>query len=460
MTTHFIFPKPQSEDTFEDMVCDIFARKFNNPNLQRYGRSGQAQDGIDVVGTKYIVGQNHQEGHLVAIQCKNHVANIADKKLQGEVEAELDKLEKTALPVRKYLFVTSADTSASVQNHVINLNANRLQVGKCGVEILFWDYVVASLYEYPDLLYKYFSRFLPTQKLENLLLPDLHQNTRQTLNLTIANLLDTTQQESLLEQLQDIAWKNLLDVPALAPYNLYLGLSTKRDVDFSQQVDLHVDFSTLFQNVDDLEGKYTQIVSALFNLAILLSDSFFARQVTIYSDIEINLALLLGRVFRRHKLDMRMVFKDWIWTSNYRDVPVVLPNILEDGPRIDSLDTQAAAFVFNATSRTNILDDVTRNLALWSKKPQFVVSYHLQQNGITSSAHALSVAKSIAAKLQNMETWGVRTIHLFLVMPKPLAALIGYHLDTLNVEIHLYFMGPDRQTYLKTGVLTNNTFTL
>ena len=84
----------------------------------------------------------------------------------------------------------------------------------------------------------------------------------------------------------------------------------------------------------------------------------------------------------------------------------------------------------------------------------------MQQNSIANSAHALSVAKSIAAKLQNMETWGVRTIHLFLVMPKPLAALIGYHLDTLNLEIHLYFMGPDRQTYLKTGVLTNNTFAL
>lgn len=230
--------------------------------------------------------------------------------------------------------------------------------------------MVASLYEYPDLLYKYFTQFLPTQKLENLILPDLHQNTRHTLNLSIADLLDTTQQESLLKQLQDIARQNLLGIPALAPYNLYLGLSTKRDVDFSQQVDLHVDFSSLFfQNADDLEDKYTQMVSALFNLAILLSDPFFARQVTIYSDIEINLALLLGRVFRRHKLDMHMVFKGWIWTSNYRDVPVVLPNILEDGPRIDSLDTQAAAFVFNATSRTNILDDVTRNLALWSENP-------------------------------------------------------------------------------------------
>jgi hypothetical protein len=320
--------------------------------------------------------------------------------------------------------------------------------------------VVASLYEYPDLLYKYFSRFLPTQKLENLLLPDLHQNTRHTLSLSVADLLAATQQEPLRDQLQDVARQNLLGVPALAPYNLYLGLSTKRDINFSQQVDLHIDFSPLFQNVDDLEDKYTQIVSALFNLAVLLSNPFFARQVTIYSDIEINLALLLGRVFRRHKLDMRMVFKDWIWTSNYQDVPVVLPNILEDGPRIDDSDNQAAAFVFNATSRTNILDDVTHNLALWSEKPQFIVSYHLQQNGIASSAHALSVAKSIAAKLQNMETWGVRTIHLFLVMPKPLAALIGYHLDTLNVEIHLYFMGPDRQTYLKTGVLTNNTFTL
>ena len=43
----FIFPKPRDWNAFEDIVCDVLARKYQNLNLQRYGRSGQRQHGVD-----------------------------------------------------------------------------------------------------------------------------------------------------------------------------------------------------------------------------------------------------------------------------------------------------------------------------------------------------------------------------------------------------------------------------
>jgi len=50
MASQLIFPKPKSWDTFEDIVCDVFSRKLNNRNFQRYGRSGQEQFGVDIAG--------------------------------------------------------------------------------------------------------------------------------------------------------------------------------------------------------------------------------------------------------------------------------------------------------------------------------------------------------------------------------------------------------------------------
>ena len=35
---------------FEDIVWDIYTRKWNDPDAQRYGRTGQPQQGVDVYG--------------------------------------------------------------------------------------------------------------------------------------------------------------------------------------------------------------------------------------------------------------------------------------------------------------------------------------------------------------------------------------------------------------------------
>jgi hypothetical protein len=39
---------PQSWDEFEDIVADLYARLWGEPHVERYGRSGQAQQGVDI----------------------------------------------------------------------------------------------------------------------------------------------------------------------------------------------------------------------------------------------------------------------------------------------------------------------------------------------------------------------------------------------------------------------------
>ncbi|HUS69665.1 MAG TPA: hypothetical protein VM075_02670 [Anaerolineae bacterium] len=78
MSIDSIFPKPKDWSTFEDIVCDVFARRLNNPNLQRYSVSGQKQSEVDIAGLT-------QDG-VLGIQCKHHPAGkIAASEIDNEV---------------------------------------------------------------------------------------------------------------------------------------------------------------------------------------------------------------------------------------------------------------------------------------------------------------------------------------------------------------------------------------
>src|ERR1043165_10316520 len=44
------WPKTRSEDEFEDIVVDFLRLRWKDPNAQRFGRRGQRQHGVDVLG--------------------------------------------------------------------------------------------------------------------------------------------------------------------------------------------------------------------------------------------------------------------------------------------------------------------------------------------------------------------------------------------------------------------------
>ncbi len=160
--TQFIFPKPTDWNAFEDIVCDVFARKYRNLNFQRYGRSGQRQHGVDIAGFT-------QTG-LLGIQCKHHPNNDIRT---SEIDAEVTESEEFTPALAEFVIVTSADRDTKSHNHVLQLAEQRRTGGKHLVVIKYWDDVCGWLSEYPDLVYKHFSKFYPHRELEHLSLSAL-----------------------------------------------------------------------------------------------------------------------------------------------------------------------------------------------------------------------------------------------------------------------------------------------
>jgi hypothetical protein len=44
-----MFPIPTDEDDFEDICVDILRIYWSRPKLERYGRKGERQNGIDII---------------------------------------------------------------------------------------------------------------------------------------------------------------------------------------------------------------------------------------------------------------------------------------------------------------------------------------------------------------------------------------------------------------------------
>lgn len=70
---------PKLWDKFEILCCDLWQEIWNDPDAQRYGRLGQDQEGIDIIGT--LKDHSHE-----ALQCKKK--DIIQNKKISETEVK------------------------------------------------------------------------------------------------------------------------------------------------------------------------------------------------------------------------------------------------------------------------------------------------------------------------------------------------------------------------------------
>ncbi len=456
---NFSLPKLENSNDFEELIRDLYAFKFKNPNLQRYGRSGQQQHGIDIIG---IAGKDYVNNANIVIQCKNHVIDIDDKIICSEIDSELAQFNKSSFQKDDYNFVTSAKNSEKVINHVQNINILRRKNGLKLISIMFWDDISRYVMSNQFLFHKYYGDQLSVVAPLVFKIPDAEVNTRKTLLLTLSDFEDNTKASHTLPKLKEICISNMGEAyKPTQPYNLYLGISRNTNITFDQKVDLSIDASSYFNDENNLEENYKNLVKTLNQLMIVLQDSFFSKRLVMFSDLEINFALIIGKILRKHRFEVDIQFKEMFLTSNKNDIAkcqsqvneTFLPPILVSDRTAEDL-----IFVVNMTLQTNIIPDIMTYVKSWTIPFLFRSYGILNGNRVENSAHASSIANDIATKLQNFQSLGLKRIHLFIAAPKPLATLIGHELNTLNTEIHLYFRSLDRTTYLKTGILKNNTF--
>jgi hypothetical protein len=147
-------PKPKSWDEFEEIIWDIFLRKWNDPHAKRYGRSGQEQQGVDVYGQPAEL-----QGGYAGVQCKRY----EDEKLTRKViEAEILKAESFQPPLALFILATTANRDARLQEAVREINLERTAGGKFQIELLFWEDLSHELLseENHDLLKRHYAGWI------------------------------------------------------------------------------------------------------------------------------------------------------------------------------------------------------------------------------------------------------------------------------------------------------------
>lgn len=83
------YPKPTNWDEFEDICLSSFKTRWRSSNLQRHGRQGQAQQGVDIFSSDNFLAP-------VGIQCKNTVLGIST----AIVDTEIIEAENFSTPLK------------------------------------------------------------------------------------------------------------------------------------------------------------------------------------------------------------------------------------------------------------------------------------------------------------------------------------------------------------------------
>lgn len=130
-------PEPKDEKEFEEMVVD-YARIFWYPNnFSLYGRPGQKQDGVDVIGTVLISGVPS----VIAYQCKNMIGGVSNKLITDEAQ----KVINHPIPINRLIIATTAPTDRQSQIHAWSIWTGSSPLVNFKVDIIFWDDIVSVL---------------------------------------------------------------------------------------------------------------------------------------------------------------------------------------------------------------------------------------------------------------------------------------------------------------------------
>jgi tetratricopeptide (TPR) repeat protein len=145
--------RPKSWDEFEDLVADLYAGIWGVP-VERYGRTGQAQQGVDIYGQPAYL-----QGGYAGIQCKRY----EDDKLKlGQIKQEIAKAETFDPPLAEYIIVTTDHCSAPLQRDIRRLNVEREAASAFPIRVVFWEDISNRLADPAnrDLLIKYYGDWL------------------------------------------------------------------------------------------------------------------------------------------------------------------------------------------------------------------------------------------------------------------------------------------------------------
>ena len=140
-------PKPRDEQAFERCNLVLWRCILNDERTYLYGRRGQRQDGVDILGCR-----NGDPNRRVGVQCK--LKTDGQLLRAEEVRREVDKATSFHPPLSEYLIVTTAPDDAKIQSLVKDLSATISETRNAPLQIsvLGWDNLQLEIQRYPEAL--------------------------------------------------------------------------------------------------------------------------------------------------------------------------------------------------------------------------------------------------------------------------------------------------------------------
>ncbi len=125
----FNFYKPDNSVSFESHCLKIFRSYLKLPHLQKFGRLGHSQFGIDLLSV--------ESDHVIGIQCRSKLTSKGLTK--DEVDAIIEDAKTFEPHLAELLIATSADRDPDLQRYVANVTLSHQAGGLFKVLIYAWQ---------------------------------------------------------------------------------------------------------------------------------------------------------------------------------------------------------------------------------------------------------------------------------------------------------------------------------
>jgi cellulose synthase operon protein C len=124
-------PRPRDWQAFQRNSVLLFRSELNDPNAQEYGRGGQDQGGIDVLGKR-----NGNPDHYVGIQCRHVIKPLKEAKILADCRAAL----ALKAEIKELIFATTAPNDTHATDAAIAVERKLRDEGyKLTVVIYGWE---------------------------------------------------------------------------------------------------------------------------------------------------------------------------------------------------------------------------------------------------------------------------------------------------------------------------------
>ncbi|MDP9121581.1 MAG: SAVED domain-containing protein [Acidobacteriota bacterium] len=147
-TPLFAAPPPRNLRDFENLCCDLWRRLWEDPGTRMVWRSGQDQEGVDVLG------RPARRGAWAGIQCmfKKESARLS----RAEIEREVQKARMFRPPLSQLLIATTAPIELTAQDAMREITTAQLREGSFPVSLVAWEEILMRLSSFPDIIRKYY----------------------------------------------------------------------------------------------------------------------------------------------------------------------------------------------------------------------------------------------------------------------------------------------------------------